>query len=37
MTDNSLPSLKEAVRFNKSINKYSNRDWFKKINWKENK
>ena len=37
MTDNSLPSLKETTVFSYNIKKYSDRDWFKKINWKENK
>jgi hypothetical protein len=38
MTDNSLLSLKDAASSIRNINsKYSNRDWFKKINWKENK
>lgn len=33
--DNSLPSLKESAGYDYNIkNKYSNRDWFKKINWK---
>jgi hypothetical protein len=38
MTDNSLPSLKDAERFGFNIkNKYSNREWFKNIKWNENK